>query len=112
MSRTARLAQSVLVLFGVVCAVVSASVYAQPDPFEPDAQALISTFGVGMGVLVVALAVWGLDGRDPWAWAALWVLPAFFVAHVALLGTWLPDGVFAAVAVAALLVTRPSRVPA
>jgi hypothetical protein len=34
-------------------------------------------------------------------------MPVFFVAHAVLLGTWIPDGVFAAASVAALIATRP-----
>jgi hypothetical protein len=97
----------VLVLLGVLCAVIAVSVFGAPDPFEDDALALISTYGVGMGVLVVVLATAGLNAGSRWAWAALWVLPVFFVAHVGLLGTWLPDGVLLVVSCGALLLARP-----
>jgi hypothetical protein len=108
MSRSARAGQITLVLLGLLSAVIAISVYApMEDPFEPDARALIATFGVAFGVLVVVLATAGLASRQSWAWGALWVLPAFLVSHVFLLGTLLPDGVLAAVAVAALALTRP-----
>jgi hypothetical protein len=57
--------------------------------------------------LVIALATAGINSGERWAWLALWVLPTFFVAHAVLLGTWIPDGVFAVISVAALVVTRP-----
>jgi hypothetical protein len=98
----------VLVLLGVLSAVIAISVYAPgDDPFEPDAQALIATFGAAFGVLVVTLATAGLGSRQRWPWLALWTLPAFLVSHIVLLGTWVPDGVLAVLAVAALLATRP-----
>jgi hypothetical protein len=119
MSRSARTGQLVLVVLGLLCAVIALSVFFVPDTFEDDALALISTYGVGMGLLVVALATAGLNAGSRWAWGALWVLPAFFVAHVGLLGTWLPDGVLVVVSATALLLTRPraaspaaERVPA
>jgi hypothetical protein len=107
MSRSARVGQVVLVLLGVLCAVIAVSVYApMEEPFEPDAQALVATFGVGFGALVVVLATAGLGSRQAWAWGALWVLPVFLASHVLLLGTVLPDGVLMVVAVAALAATR------
>jgi hypothetical protein len=36
-------------------------------------------------------------------------MPVFFAAHVALLGTWIPDGVLLVLSVVALAVTRPGR---
>ncbi len=107
MSRSARVGQAVLVLFGVLCTVIALSVFFVPDPFEPDAQALIGTFGAGMGLLVLMLATLGLASGQRWPWLALWLLPAFFLSHVALIGTVLPDGVFAVISVVALLATRP-----
>ena len=110
MSRSARAGQIVLVLLGLLSAVIAVSVYAPMDePFEPDARALIATFGAAFGVLVVILATAGLASRQRGAWGALWVLPAFLVSHVVLLGTLLPDGPLAAVAVAALAATRPQE---
>jgi hypothetical protein len=108
MSRSARAGQAVIVLLGPLSAVIAVSVYApMEEPFEPDAQVLIATFGAGFGLLIVVLAAAGLPSRQPWAWRALWVLPAFLVSHALLLGTVLPDGVLAVVAAAALAATRP-----
>lgn len=110
MSRSARIGQVVLVLLGVLSAVIAVSVYApMEDPFEPDAQAMIASFGVAFGLLVVVLGTAGLASRQGWAWGALWVLPAFLASHVFLLGTLLPDGVLTIVAIAALAVTRPQQ---
>ena len=107
MSRLARLGQVVLVLLGLLCAVIAVSVHFVPDPFDEDATALISTFGVTMGLLVMVLAIAGLNSGSRWAWAALWVLPVFFASHAGLLGIWVPDAVLLVVAAAALLVARP-----
>ena len=87
MSRSARVGQAVLVLLGVLCTVIALSVFFVPDPFEPDAQALIGTFGAGMGLLVLVLATAGLASGQRWPWLALWLLPVFFLSHVALIGT-------------------------
>ncbi len=109
MSIPARIAQVVLVLIGLLSVVFSISVYAAPagERFDPDANALIASWGVGFGVLTIVLATLGLSSGRLWPWAALWVLPAFLVSHVVLLGTALPDGVLAVVAVLALVAVRP-----
>jgi hypothetical protein len=109
-SAHARAGQALLALFGLLCIVFSASVYAAEDPFPSDANALIATWGVGMGVLVIVLSTAGLRSGQRWPWLALWVLPVFFAAHVALLGTWIPDGVLLALSVVALAVTKPRPV--
>jgi len=98
-----------MVIFALLTIVFYSSVYAATgnDAFPEDANALIVTAGVALGVLVIALTTVGLNSGERWAWLALWVLPVFFLAHAILLGTWIPDGVLAALSVAALLVTRP-----
>lgn len=104
-----RAAQGLMVVFGLLMIVFLASVYA--DTSEPrlpdDANALIASAGVALGILVIVLSIAGINSGERWAWLALWVLPAFFLSHCILLGTWIPDGVFAALSVAALIVTRP-----
>ncbi len=112
MTALARAGQVFLVLFGLISIVFSASVYAATDePFPDDANHLIATWGVGFGLLVIVLATVGLASRRTWAWAALWVVPAFLATHVVLLGTWLPDGVLLVLAALALIATKPiSRV--
>jgi len=101
-----------MVLFGLLIAVFLASVYVAPETpgearFPEDARHLVATAGVALGVLVIAIATAGISSGERWAWLALWVLPAFFLSHCLLLGTWLPDGVFLALSVVALVVTRP-----
>ena len=114
MNAIQRAAQVLMVIFGLLTIVFYSSVYAATggDALPEDANALIATGGAALGVLVIALAVAGINSGERWAWLALWVLPAFFFAHAVLLGTWIPDGVFAAISVAALVVTRPRYTPA
>lgn len=112
MTRIQRTAQAVMAVFGLLVVVFLASVYAAADvpgepPFPEDARHLVATAGVSLGVLVVVLATAGISSGERWAWLALWVLPAFFLSHCLLLGTWLPDGAFLALSVVALAVTRP-----
>lgn len=109
MTATQRAAQGILVVLGLLTIVFYSSVYAASgeDAFPADANALIASGGAALGILVIVLATVGLGSGERWAWLALWVLPAFLAAHAVLLGTWVPDGVFAVVSAAALLVTRP-----
>lgn len=109
MTAIQRVAQGFMVVFGLLTIVFYSSVYAATgeDAFPDDANALIATGGVALGVLVIVLSTVGINSGERWAWLALWVLPAFFLAHAVLLGTWIPDGVLAALSVAALIVTRP-----
>ncbi len=108
MSRIARTGQTVLVLHGLVFLLISVSVWFAPDPLERDAQFLVSNFGVTAGFLIVCLAVFGLNARQRWAWLTLWVLPVFYLWLVVANDT--PAHlVFAAVAAAALAVSRPSE---
>jgi hypothetical protein len=109
MTITQRAAQGLLVVFGLLIIVFLASVYADTSetPFPADANALIASAGVALGILVIALATVGVSSGERWAWLSLWILPAFFLSHCLLLGTWIPDGVFLALSVAALVVTRP-----
>lgn len=104
-----RAAQVFMAIFGLLTIVFYSSVYATTghDAFPGDANALIATGGAALGVLVITLATAGINSGERWAWLALWVLPAFFLAHAVLLGTWIPDGVFAVLSALALFVTRP-----
>lgn len=110
MSVPARIGQSVLALIATMAALIAVSVFFVEDPFPRDAQVLVASNGVGMGVLLLAAATFGLNSGSRWAWAALWVLPAFLGWHIAALGTVVPDAVLLVVAVAALVVTRPRRI--
>lgn len=109
MSKGTRVCQLVLTVLGVVCTLIAVSVWFVPkdERFDHDANALISTFGAGLGLFVIICANVGLSRGDRSAWLALWVLPAFFASHVVLLGTWVPDGVFLVVSAACLLGCRP-----
>lgn len=113
MTAVQRVAQMFMVIFGLLTIVFYSSVYAATgdDAFPSDANALIATGGAALGVLVISLATAGINSGERWAWLALWVLPAFFVAHAVLLGTWIPDGIFAVISIAALIVTRPRYSP-
>jgi hypothetical protein len=107
-SRARSVATWVFVVIALISAVISASVYApMDDPFESDAQVLISTFGIGMAVLTAVIALIPFRAGQRWAWAALWVWPVFFVAHVIALGTAVPDGILAVISTVALVVSRP-----
>ena len=106
MSRSARIGQAVLILHGLVFVLISVSVWFAPDPLERDAQFLVSNFGVTAGYLIIWMAVFGLNSRQSWAWFGLWVLPVFYLWLVVANDT--PAHlVFAAVAIAALVVSRP-----
>lgn len=109
MTAVQRVGQGLMAVLGLLTVVFSGSVYAATgnDAFADDANALIATAGIALGVLVIALATKGINSGERWAWLALWVLPAYLLAHAVLLGTWIPDGVFSALSVAALIVTRP-----
>jgi hypothetical protein len=104
-----RAAQVLMGIFGLLTIVFYSSVYAATgaEAFPDDANALIATGGAALGILVIALATAGINSGERWAWLALSVLPTFFLGHAVLLGTWIPDGVFAVVSIAALVVTRP-----
>ena len=109
MTASQRAAQVLMVIFGLLTIVFYSSVYAATgdEAFPEDANALIATGGAALGVLVIALATAGISSGERWAWLALWVVPVFFMAHAALLGTWIPDGIFAVMSVAALITARP-----
>ncbi len=107
MNVAARIGQIVLAVISVMCMLIAISVFFVEDPFHHDARVLIGSFGVGMGAF--ALINVARLGGDRWAWASLWVLPAFFVWHVIALGTVVPDGVLAVVSAVCLGATRPRR---
>lgn len=107
-SRSRAAASWVFAAVSVLSGVIAVSVYApMDDPFESDAQVLIATFGVGMALLSGVIALVPFRRGERWAWGALWIWPAFFVAHLALLGTVVPDLPLALVTTAALVASRP-----
>lgn len=106
-SRSRAAASWVFVAVSVLSGVIAVSVYApMEDPFESDAQVLIATFGVGMAVLGAVVALVPFRRGERWAWRALWIWPAFFVAHVIGLGTVVPDLPLALVTTVALVASR------
>lgn len=109
MTKSQRVAQGFLAVLGLLTCVFLASVYADSSAtrFPDDANALIASAGVGLGFVLIVLSIAGINSGERWAWLALWVMPLFFGAHAVLLGTWIPDGVFAALSVVALVVNRP-----
>jgi hypothetical protein len=107
MSRLARTGQVLLALISAMSMLIAVSVNFVEDPFPHDARVLISSFGVGMGLLALVNSVLGLRSGSTSAWLSLWVLPVFFAWHVVALGTYLPDGVLLVVSLLALVATRP-----
>jgi len=94
-------ARVAMVAVGVVTLLVGAG-----SAFEPgnsDDQVLIATFGAGMGLFAIALALIAFGDRNRLAWAALWYYPVFFAVHIAAFGTWVPDLPLLIIAAAALL---------
>jgi hypothetical protein len=79
------------------------------DPLLYEGQVLVATFAAGMAILGLAVILTGFRRGQWWAWLALWYYPVFFAIHVLALGLVVPDGIFAVLAVAALLLGRPSR---
>lgn len=97
----ARHAWTLFLPVGLVLALVSVSTLFV-DGFDRDNDTLIASFGVGMGLMTIALAAFPLRRGERWAAAVLLYVPVFFVWHIAVLGTWLPDGVFLALSLAGL----------
>ena len=58
-------------------------------------------------VLTVAVAVTASRRGERWAWYAFWVWPLFFVVHG--LAFFVVDFVFAALGIAALILTAPKK---
>ena len=79
----------------------------QPPLFPYAAKVLISTFAAGMTVLAIGAMTLTYRDGNRLAWSSLWAYPAFFVAHVIMLGTYVPDLVLAVVAAAALALGWP-----
>jgi hypothetical protein len=103
-----RTGQTILTAILALSAVVALSTVFVDDPFEPAAVVLIASFGVLAAVLGIA-SVWG-GIRSGTVQVAVWAVPLFFVSHIATLGTWVPDAIFAVVsAVGAVLIAGAGR---
>ena len=79
----------------------------QPPVFPYPAKVLISTFAAGMTFLAIGAMTLTYRDRNRLAWYSLWAYPAFFLAHVIMLGTYVPDLVLALVAAAGLALGWP-----
>lgn len=76
------------------------------DPVGGDGseQAILQgTFALGMGALGLAVAIQGYRRFNAWAWWVSLVWPVFFTIHILAFDTLLPDGVFLALVVLALV---------
>lgn len=98
------LARAVLLVTGALTLVFGTSAAFVGE--ATDEAVLASTFGAGMGLLVLA-AGWQVTSPRPsrLLWAALCYLPVFFVVHLAAFGAWVPDLPLLAATVLALAVT-------
>lgn len=99
-----RYAWTLLLPVGIVTILISVSTIFV-DGFDRENDTLIASFGVGMGLLTLALAAIPLRRGERWAAVALVYLPIFFAWHIAALGTWVPDTVFFVLSVAAVAPT-------
>ena len=98
----------VVFIFFAVLATLFGVVGVWTDPAnETDMQLLVSTYAAVAVVLTVGIATTALRRGERWAWAVMWVWPAFFVVHGA--AFFVVDHAFAALGVLALLAAAPSR---
>ncbi len=71
-----------------------------------ETQWLVTTYAAATAVFGLAIALTGFRRGERWVWLALWFWPVFFVVHGIV---FFPvDFVFAALAVVALALTRPT----
>ena len=68
---------------------------------------LLSSYAAATAVFGLAIALTAFRRGERWAWLAFWFWPVFFVLHG--IAFFVVDFVFAALAVAALLLARPER---
>lgn len=73
---------------------------------DRDDALLLSSFAAGMAVFGIAITLTAFRSGERWAWLAFWFWPIFFVVHG--IAFFFVDFIFAAIAVAALIVTRPA----
>jgi hypothetical protein len=78
------------------------------ETVDRDLALLSTTYASVAVVLTIAVAVTAFRRGERWAWFAFWVWPLFFVVHA--LAFFAVDFVFAAVGVAALVLTAPKRI--
>lgn len=107
MSARIRTGQVLLVIVFALCAVISISTFFADDPFPREACVLIASFGCAFAALGIVLVTTAI--RVAAVRRGLWVLPLFFVSHVAMLGTWVPDAILAIVSAAAVVLASGAR---
>ena len=105
--RRVRIGQTLLTVLLALCALVAISTAFSDDPFPSAAVVLISSFGV-LATAFGLVTVWTV-GTSRASRIAIWALPVFFIVHVAALGTWIPDAVFATAAAIGALLAQPGR---
>lgn len=107
MRRARSLAWTVFVFIAVIVVFfgVFPGTWFGTDTFERDAQWLVTSYAAVAAVLTFVIAVTAFRRGERWAWLAFWVWPVFFVVHGSVV--FVGDFVFAALAVAALLLSTP-----
>ena len=73
---------------------------------DRDEALLLSSFAAGMAVFGIAITLTAFRRGERWAWLAFWFWPIFFVLHG--IAFFFVDFIFAALAVGALVPTRPA----
>jgi hypothetical protein len=81
----------------------------EEDSLARDDNLLLSAYAAGTAVFGLAITLTAFRRGERWAWFAFWFWPLFFVFHG--VAFFFVDFIFAALAVAALLLTRPAKLP-
>ena len=105
--RARSLAWTVFVLIAVIVVFfgVFPGTWFGDDTFERDAQWLVTSYAAVAAALTFVIAITAFRRGERWAWLAFWVWPVFFVVHGSVV--FVGDFLFAALAVAALLLSAP-----
>ena len=108
MAAITRYAWTVFVLFAVLATMfgIFPGGWFEAD-LDRDATLLTTTYAIVAVVLTVAIAATAFRRGERWAWFGFWVWPLFFVVHG--FAFFLVDFVFAALGVAALMLTTPKH---
>lgn len=111
MARLASFAWIVFVLFALLAVLfgVFPGTWFEEGDFTRDAQWLITTYAAVAAALTLAIAPTAFRRGERWAWLAFWVWPLFFIVHGVVF--FAIDFVFAALGVAALLISAPQNSP-
>ena len=108
MAALRRHAWAVFVFFALLATLfgVFPGVWFEEDS-DGDTALLVASYAGVAVVLTVVIAATAFRRGERWAWFAFWVWPLFFIVHGA--AFFVVDFVFAALGVAALAATAPSR---